>query len=75
LTPVERKTDDTRRWKIPWYFLSTTRLKEINRLQVPENDAGEEAVPRLCLAPTVWQSLLAIGHIALSEGPGVTERQ
>ncbi len=44
-----------------WYFLSRTRLKEISWLQVPENDAGEEAVPRLCLAPTVWQSLLAIG--------------
>src|SRR5438309_2108725 len=52
---------DTRRWKMPWYFLSRTRLNEINHLQVPENDAGEEAVPRLCLAATVWQSLLAIG--------------
>jgi hypothetical protein len=48
---------------MPWYFLSRTKLKEINRLQVPENDAGEEAVPRLCVAPTVWQSLLAIGGI------------
>jgi len=46
---------------MPWYFLSRTRLNEIKRLQVPENDAGEKAVPRLCLAPTVWQSLLAIG--------------
>jgi hypothetical protein len=44
-----------------WYFLSRTRLNEITWLQVPENDAGEEEVPRLCLAPTVWQSLLAIG--------------
>jgi hypothetical protein len=34
---------------MPWYFLSRTRLDEINRLQVPENDAGEEAIPRLCL--------------------------
>lgn len=48
-----------------WYFLSRTRLNEINRLQVPENDAGEEAVPRLCLAPTVWQSLLAIGGLGV----------
>ena len=47
--------------KMPWYFLSRTRLEEIDRLQVPENDVGEEPIPRLCLAPTVWQSLLAIG--------------
>ena len=46
---------------MPWYFLSKTRRNAITWLQVPENDAGEEAVPRLCLAPTVWKSLLAIG--------------
>jgi hypothetical protein len=46
---------------VPWYFLSRAVLKEITWLQIPENDAGEEVVPRLCLAPTVWQSLLAIG--------------
>jgi hypothetical protein len=46
---------------MPWYFLSRTKVKEITWLQVPENDAGEGAIPRLCLAPTVWQSLLAIG--------------
>jgi len=46
---------------MPWYFLSRTRLNEISRLQIPDNDVGEEAVPRLCLAPTVWQSLLAAG--------------
>jgi hypothetical protein len=50
---------------MPWYFLSRRRLKEITRLQVPENDAGEEPVPRLCLAPTVWQSLLAIGGLGV----------
>ena len=44
-----------------WYYLSKTKLKEITRLQVPDNDVGEEEVPRLCLAPTVWQALLAIG--------------
>jgi len=46
---------------MPWYFLSRTKLKEITWLQVPENDVGEEPIPRLCLGPTVWQSLLAIG--------------
>ena len=50
---------------MPWYFLSRTRLKEIDRLRVPDNDAGEQAVPRLCLAPTVWQSLLAIGGFGI----------
>ena len=50
---------------MPWYYLGKTPLNEINRLQVPENDAGEEPVPRLCLAPTVWQSLLAIGGVGV----------
>jgi hypothetical protein len=46
---------------MPWYFLSRTKLEaSITELRVPD-DAGEEEVPRLCLAPTVWQSLLAIG--------------
>ena len=46
---------------MPWYFLSRTKLEEITRLQVPNNDVGEEELPRLCLAPTVWQSILATG--------------
>lgn len=49
------------RWKMPWYFLSTTRLDEITWLQVPKYGAGEEPIPRLCLAPTVSQAILAIG--------------
>jgi len=46
-----------------WYYLSRTRIEAITRLQTPEqaSDVGEEAVPRLCVAPTVWQALLSIG--------------
>jgi hypothetical protein len=54
---------------MPWYFLSRARLKEITWLQVPQRDSGEEPVPRLCLAPTAWQAVLAIGGFGV-EGRG-----
>jgi hypothetical protein len=56
-----KKSSGMRRWKMSWYFLSTTKLDEITWLQVPKYGAGEEPIPRLFLASTVSQAILAIG--------------